>query len=468
MRLRGVAGLVAAGLVAAMTFAPAAGADDLADLQAKLNKAKANAKANEQAQDDIVDDLEHSDKELTKAYEALEKTQAQIPVAQAELDKANGEYEVAQREAASIAERLDDAKQEQSAIAEQITKNEADTEKARNGIAQMARDYAAGNYRMTSVELVVGASDFGDVLAEYNLSQTAIRTESEAMQAVREANAVATNMQVRLEATKETISSLQTQAQQNIVDTKTARDAASAAKSKLEKLEADQKSAAATLESRKAAEQEQQKKLAEDGDNLSDEIQKLIGLTKAERARLKKQREEQERKAREAAEKAAKEGKANGGSSGSSGSGGGSSNGGSSGGGKGSGVLKYPTAVPYITSSYGMRYHPVLHYWRLHAGTDFRAYCGTPIYAARGGTIEWAKLRYGYGNQVMINHGTVGGSNLMTSYNHLSKFAVSTGEKVKAGDLVGYAGATGTVTACHLHFEVYVNGNTVNPVTKLS
>lgn len=67
----------------------------------------------------------------------------------------------------------------------------------------------------------------------------------------------------------------------------------------------------------------------------------------------------------------------------------------------------------------------------------------------------------------MINHGTVDGANLMTSYNHLSRFAVHSGQSVKKGDLVGYAGATGTVTACHLHFEVYVNGSTVDPMTRL-
>ncbi|WP_284329301.1 M23 family metallopeptidase [Demequina litorisediminis] len=67
-----------------------------------------------------------------------------------------------------------------------------------------------------------------------------------------------------------------------------------------------------------------------------------------------------------------------------------------------------------------MRYHPIFHYWRLHAGTDFRAYCGTPIYAAAPGTVEWATVVGGFGNQVMIDHGEVGGDYVMTSYNHLT------------------------------------------------
>ena len=72
-----------------------------------------------------------------------------------------------------------------------------------------------------------------------------------------------------------------------------------------------------------------------------------------------------------------------------------------------------------------MRYHPIFHVWRLHAGTDFRAYCGTPIMAAADGKVEWAKYVYGFGNQVMLYHGVVSGKVLYTSYNHLAQFAVS-------------------------------------------
>ncbi len=112
-----------------------------------------------------------------------------------------------------------------------------------------------------------------------------------------------------------------------------------------------------------------------------------------------------------------------------------------------------------------MRYHPIFHYTRLHAGTDFRAYCGTAIMAAADGKVEWAKYRYGFGNQVMLYNGVVSGKVLYTSYNHLSKFAVHSGQTVKRGQVLGYSGSTGSSTACHLHFEVYVNGSTVDPMT---
>ncbi len=110
-----------------------------------------------------------------------------------------------------------------------------------------------------------------------------------------------------------------------------------------------------------------------------------------------------------------------------------------------------------------MRFHPILHIWRLHAGVDLRTWCNTPIYAAAAGTVQWAKYRYGYGNQVMVNNGYWKGKSLMESYNHLTSFVVRAGQQVKQGQLIAYSGNTGTSAACHLHFEVYVNGHTVDP-----
>lgn len=81
--------------------------------------------------------------------------------------------------------------------------------------------------------------------------------------------------------------------------------------------------------------------------------------------------------------------------------------------------------------------------------------------------MEWARWQGGYGNQVLIDHGLIGGKSVITNYNHLSRFAVSAGQTVARGDVVGYSGSTGTSTACHLHFEVYVSGSVVDPETLL-
>ena len=133
----------------------------------------------------------------------------------------------------------------------------------------------------------------------------------------------------------------------------------------------------------------------------------------------------------------------------------------------GGGFLSYPVNNTYVTSPYGMRLHPILHIWELHDGTDFHAPCGTPVYAAAAGRVTSEYYNTGYGNRVIIDHGYVHGVSLWTSYNHLTSFVAHVGEHVNRGELVAYSGTTGYSTACHLHFMVYVNGSTVDPMTWL-
>ncbi len=129
----------------------------------------------------------------------------------------------------------------------------------------------------------------------------------------------------------------------------------------------------------------------------------------------------------------------------------------------GTGVLGYPVASPTITSGYGYRTHPIFGGRRLHAGMDLRAPTGTPILAAAAGTVVAAGYRGGYGNAVVIDHG----GSLATLYAHQSRLAVSAGEQVARGQVVGAAGTTGNSTGPHLHFEVRVEGTPVDPANYL-
>ena len=111
----------------------------------------------------------------------------------------------------------------------------------------------------------------------------------------------------------------------------------------------------------------------------------------------------------------------------------------------------------YISSPYGMRNG------RMHTGTDFAAATGTPIYAWKSGTVTQASWNGGYGNFIEIKHsdGTV------SRYAHLSKYAISSGQEVHKGQVIGYVGSTGNSTGPHLHFELKINGNFVNPMNYL-
>lgn len=120
----------------------------------------------------------------------------------------------------------------------------------------------------------------------------------------------------------------------------------------------------------------------------------------------------------------------------------------------------------YITSHFGWRVHPIYGTRRLHAGTDFGAPCGRAIRAAASGTIISAGWAGGYGNRIVMNHGSMGGKNIATTYNHMSRYA-KRGGHVSRGTVIGYVGTTGSSTGCHLHFEVLVNGSVTNPLSYL-
>lgn len=119
-------------------------------------------------------------------------------------------------------------------------------------------------------------------------------------------------------------------------------------------------------------------------------------------------------------------------------------------------------------SGFGMRYHPILHYWRMHWGTDFGAACGTPIRSmANGKVIQAGWTTYGFGNFTLISYGHMLGANLVSGYAHQSKIIVKAGQHVKQGQVVGYVGTTGLSTGCHLHLQIYRNGVRVNPMKYL-
>ena len=131
-------------------------------------------------------------------------------------------------------------------------------------------------------------------------------------------------------------------------------------------------------------------------------------------------------------------------------------------GGGGGAWMMWPSYTSYITSQYGMRVNPVSGIYKLHAGCDIGASYGSSIYAAAGGTVILAGWNGGYGNCVMVNHG----NGYTTLYGHMSSIAVSNGQSVAQGQVLGYVGSTGNSTGPHLHFEVRASatGATMNPL----
>jgi len=117
-----------------------------------------------------------------------------------------------------------------------------------------------------------------------------------------------------------------------------------------------------------------------------------------------------------------------------------------------------------VTSLFGMRFHPILHILRLHAGLDFGAPVGSQVRAAADGEVEFAGPARGFGNHVKLRH-----NGFETSYSHLSEIpdSIRPGAKVKRGDPIALSGNTGLSTGPHLHFEFYLDGAPVDPLPHL-
>jgi murein DD-endopeptidase MepM/ murein hydrolase activator NlpD len=125
-------------------------------------------------------------------------------------------------------------------------------------------------------------------------------------------------------------------------------------------------------------------------------------------------------------------------------------------------LLRKPIADGELRSGFGMRYHPIMRYSKMHTGIDWANRIGTPILAAGNGTVLKAGWSSGYGKHTEIQHA----NGYVTTYSHQSNFAagIVPGAKVRQGQVIGYLGSTGLSTGPHLHYEVLVNGNFVNPM----
>ncbi len=420
--LAAIVGLVAT-IVLGAVAAPAMG-DAIDDRRAAAEKEK---KTNEQRRADAEEVLEGLEGELGAVSDRLLEIQTQLPAARLALQEAEAEFAKAKREAAIVAARLEDARDQAKDLSATIEADSDEATRMREAIGQMAREAYRGGGDVSSVSMILDADSSEDFIERADLMSQALRTRAQVLDDLQATESGNRNSAQRLEAVEARIGELKDEADAKVAESQKAKKAAEAAKAKLDALLVEQ--------------QEKQDALLAKKDEIAEKLKAIDAEAKQIEQDLAKAIEEQRK--RDAAKKpdpadppAA------------------------------SGTLfvnPTQTRPIYVTSEYGMRFHPVLHYWRLHAGIDLRDYCGNDVYAARSGTVLWTQYRYGYGNQVMIGHGTVGGKTLATSYNHLSQFVVRPGASVKAGQLIARAGNTGTSGACHLHFEVYMNSATVNP-----
>lgn len=389
----------------------------------------------------LKDELHDTSADLAAAYIALRRTQLALPGAQDKLDRANAALAKADRHNDEMAVALQVAQANEARAVDALARTDADIADTRARVAH----FAAQMYQdqgMGQLSVAMSATSPDDFATKIAMADTVMSVQNASLQRLSTVQAAGTAQKAHVEALRRDSARAKVAAENALRAATTARAQAQSAKVQLDQLAAQQRRQAAQVSARKAAEQRKLTGMQAESDRLA---RVLAARARAARIAAAKARAAREAAARAAARKAKRryvapppapvE--------------------------RSGGYLSAPSTAP-VSSEFGMRFHPVLRYWRLHAGRDYAANCGQPIYAAAPGTIISAGVAGGYGNQIVIDHGLRGGVDLATAYNHMSGFA-RTGGRVERGDVIGYAGQTGLSTGCHLHFEARENGNPVDP-----
>lgn len=391
--------------------------DDVKREQSRVEKRLKDAKS----------DVHEASKELQAASAKVAAANEKLFTAEAKLGKTQGQLAVARARSEELKRELAAAEAELKAAEAEVKKSEAELREAEKVVEQFAVDsLLSGDRGLHAFGALVRGEDPMIITEQMSLNSSIGDAQVSQAQRVEAARVMLEVERAQLEVLRDEISARKAEAEQYVVIMEDL--AAQAEKDKAEVAAQKKKADAARADAAGAlaAEKRRQDQLQAESRALENRLQAII------------------RKELEDAKK-----------------GGGSTSTGDS-----SASLSRP--VPgIVTSPYGWRKHPILGYRRMHDGTDFRAYCGTPLYSAADGTVDSVFYSSGYGNRVVINNGVKRGVVVHTTYNHLSRFAVSKGQRVKRGQVIGYSGTTGMSTACHLHFQVLVNGAHTNPMNWL-
>ncbi len=407
--------LLGAGGLSTMHLAQAEDRDDLV----AQNKQRRDRMAS------IRSELEGIDTSLQETFIKLEETRNQIPAAEAALLEAQNSLAAANREAQQKAALLEAAQNELAEISNDKEVAAAGAASSRKNLAELARLTYRGEGAPSTVDLLLGSATAQEFLNAYRITSAISRTHTAALVQHETASASILNREARQEAVEEVVAQLKADADALVVKQEKATAQANAKRDELNALEAQMAQYSAELKQRQS---EYQASLAQ--------IQKEYESTAAEIARID---EENRRKNQTIS------------------------------GNYGSGWLGTPIPQPfYITSPFGYRSNPFGGLSEFHSGLDIGSPCGqTQVAAANGTVVRVVPASAGSigGNMVTINHGMVNGASYQTMHAHLSAIHVYVGQSVSKGQSIGLTGATGRVTGCHVHFEVWQNGTPINPMS---
>ncbi|MEA5664449.1 MAG: peptidoglycan DD-metalloendopeptidase family protein, partial [Cutibacterium granulosum] len=426
-----------------------ASADDLTDRKDEVSKQITKSEAAAEGYSD----------EVNKAADALQKSQNDLDQARRTLQGAQDAVSQAKAADEAKAAELQKARSDLSRAEQKVKSNEAAQVREHRKLSVVVSRTVQQQTPMMGVATFLTNMDSGDMNARIQWSNALMAGGQQALDqletrqiALSKARDVEKQARDRVAREKQAVEDLLERKQQ-------AESAADTAKQDVAAAVTANEQAKKSADAKLAGERKHQDELRAEEDQLDKRIKERIAAAK--RAEEARRRAEAERRAKEAAAKAAAEKKAarkaaakrhgsaskaestsrksakhsrphrhhpkkaHKRSSGSTR--------------KASSYFDYPVNGP-ITSPYGQRFHPVLHVWKLHDGTDFGASCGTPIRAPRDGVVAEKYFNRGYGNRLMLDHGKIGGHYVTTGYNHASSYTVGVGQHVSRGQVIGYVG----------------------------
>jgi murein DD-endopeptidase MepM/ murein hydrolase activator NlpD len=433
-RRTGFAALVAAVLAAVVAgglLVPARAAND-----PERQKRRVDASVRQ-----LQAEVHASSAQLAAAERQFERAEAQLPGARAALTAAQQRLAAARTVESDLARKLHEVEVAEAVAAANLQRVIESVTAHRTAVGQIARrTYQNGSFAQLSVALQAETPQ--DFAYRLTYVQVVLRSERNILTRLGEERADLAHQRAQLEALRLKVAEQRARAAAAVQHTRALEHQASAAAQQVQALVAQRKAAVDAAGRERAADLRRYREMQAESARLAQLIRAQVARERAAAQRAQAQRSgsqgsgAQRPRSRPAPPRVSR---------------------------WGGSYLSRPVSGP-VTSPFGLRYHPILQYTKLHTGTDFGAAAGTPVHAARAGKVIQSYYNSAYGNRVVVNHGTVNGVNLVTTYNHLSRRSAFVGERLSRGEVLGYVGSTGYSTGPHLHFETLEDGGFVNPM----
>ena len=361
--------------------------------------------------------LEGTSQALINAYLELSTAKAQLPKLEAALEEAIGHYNRARQRHTQLVDTLATTKRQLAQVSEQAEEATDTVAQSQRTRQAMARDAMVGHSAFDAgFAVVLGTDTVEGAIREQVARQTVSSSRLQVISRAQQEAGATRNTLDRLNAVEEEVTRLREEAAKALAEATAAKQSAERVQDELEALIDSLSSLTQAMEAEKAADQARQRYLEAEMQALQIELAAYYGQSDDLGPAIT------------------------------------------------DGMFSGPLSQLRVTSPFGPRVHPVYNEVRMHTGVDFGAACGLPVFSIGPGIVVQTSSSDGYGNRVVVNHGSAGGAPLLSTYNHLETIGRQIGELVGKGEVVGTVGTTGVSTGCHLHFEIQKDGQLVDPL----